>query len=112
MNVKRALAVVMVLAALLPAASLLASAFDCGMPCCHQAGQAAKLVPDCCRPAMSKDAPPSAPAKIATTPLDTISIEVTPVATEVVAAQRFEAPQSSPPKSTRLRLASLATLLI
>ena len=112
MNVRRAFAVVLVLAALLPAATLMASAFNCGMPCCHQTGQTARLVPDCCEPAISSDAPPAPPAKQAVTAMQAITIEVTPVATELLDVRRYEAPLASPPKPTRLRLATLATLLI
>ena len=109
---KRALAVILVLAAFLPAASLLAAAFDCGMPCCHRGAEPAKVTADCCRPAITSDAQPAPPAKSTVTAIAAVSIEVTPVETSLVSQNRFEVRDTAPPRPVRLRLATLATLLI
>jgi hypothetical protein len=110
---KRALAIVLLLAALAPAASLLAAAMAChAMPCCARQ-QPVKIAAQCCDPAMTREVEPASVAK------SVVVSKVATVTTVEGAREDTRAPfsgfarsSSSPPRGVRLRLASLSTLLI
>ena len=96
----------------MPAASLLAAAWDCGMPCCERGNEPAKVVAACCDPAITSEEQPAAPPKMTVMTIASIAIEVTAVETSLVPRDRFELQEVSPPRPVRVRLATLATLLI
>jgi hypothetical protein len=111
---KRALAVLLVVAAFLPAASLLAAAFDChSMPCCKKTAPVT-ITTGCCDPAVTRATPASSVAKsIAPSGAPAFSPAIAGrIAGAPLERPRFIQRELSPPREVRLRLATLATLLI
>ena len=110
---KRALAIGLVIMALAPAAALLASALDChSMPCCARSGTKIVQRLGCCEPVMCSEPAPTPVAKSTATIALVASLEPSAIEEVVIVRAAFEVSETSPPRSTRLRLATLSTLLI
>ncbi len=110
---KRSLAIILVLAACVPAAAAVASAFNChAMPCCNTEKQSAEIGSDCCETTMTSNPQPSPVAKNIVTINITTPAQASSSVDAVFIAPAHEYPDVSPPRPVRLRLATLSTLLI
>jgi hypothetical protein len=111
---KRLLAATMVLAVLAPIGGLIAAACS-AMPCCAGDEHRITRAMPCCQPVMCANPTPGRQQKAADLPTPAIVVaeQASEIAEETPASpEPHSEPLTSPPRSTAVRLALIATLLI